>query len=86
MTTNSGGEAQNGNAGHQNRQTAPPDAPPLTEQRVPDPFSTDTASTGIKREIKLTVEFPLREEEKYPNDLAYISNDLLQSYFSQTQL
>ena len=33
-------------------------------------FSADKATSGVKKVIKLTVEFPLRAEEDHPNDLA----------------
>ena len=59
------GSGQNGNASHENRHHNPPEVPALTNK-----VNTTTESSDIKRELKLTVEFPLRDDNKYPNDLA----------------
>ena len=70
MTDSHCGGAHNGNAGRENKLNHAPEAPSLMTKDPGKPFSADKASSGIKKEIKLTVEFPLRAEEDHPNDLA----------------
>ena len=64
------GGAQNGNAGRDNKLNHAPEAPSLKTKDRGKAFSADKATSGVKKEIKLTVEFPLRAEEDHPNDLA----------------
>ena len=65
MTSKHCGSGPNGNAGLANRHNNPPKIPALTSK---DAEGEDLAD--VKRELKLTVEFPLRSEAEHPNDLA----------------
>ena len=70
MTPNHCGGSHNGDAGGADKCNNPPEAPSLTEKCPGNAFFAKDAETGIKKEIKLTVEFPLRSEDENPNGLA----------------
>ena len=65
MTTKHCGSGSNGNAGQDSRHNNPPEVLALLNKE-----DTTTDIIDIKRELKLTVEFPLRDESQHPNDLA----------------
>ena len=69
MTPANNGKPNSGNMGTQEHAT-PPQAERLGPKASREPFSVENASTTIKREVKLTVEFPLRENLAHANDLA----------------
>ena len=56
---------------------SPPHAPSLAPKPHQEPFSAANATTSVKKEVRLTVEFPLRENRNHPNDLAIYFKSLI---------